>query len=106
MSLVEVKDLSVAFGAKRVVQGVSFALDRGETLALVGESGSGKSMTALSLLQLLPPGGHNPEGSIKLDGREMVGADADTLHQARGDVAGMVFQEPMTSLNPLHRIGR
>ena len=60
MSLVEVENLSVAFGTKRVVDGVSFTLDRGETLALVGESGSGKSLTALSLLQLLPPGGSNP----------------------------------------------
>ena len=106
MSLVEVKDLSVAFGPKQVVKGVSFALDRGETLALVGESGSGKSVTALSLLQLLPAGGNNPSGSVLLDGQQMIGADADTLHRARGEMAGMVFQEPMTSLNPLHRIGR
>ncbi|HLY91613.1 MAG TPA: ABC transporter ATP-binding protein [Acetobacteraceae bacterium] len=106
MSLVEVSDLSVAFGKKRVVSGASFALDRGETLALVGESGSGKSVTALSLLQLLPTGGNNPSGSILLDGKQIIGADADTLHQVRGEVAGMVFQEPMTSLNPVHRIGR
>jgi microcin C transport system ATP-binding protein len=106
MSLVEVSNLSVAFGERRVVDGVSFSLDRGETLALVGESGSGKSLTALSLLQLLPPGGRNPSGSIMLDGAPIIGADPATLHRARGDVAGMVFQEPMTSLNPLHRIGR
>ncbi len=106
MSLVEVKDLSVAFGAKRVVNGVSFTLDRGETLALVGESGSGKSVTALSLLQLLPSGCTNPTGSVLLDGQQMIGADPDALHRARGDVAGIVFQEPMTSLNPLHRVGR
>ena len=106
MSLVEVSDLSVAFGARRVVDGVSFTLDRGETLALVGESGSGKSVTALSLLQLLPPGGHNPTGKIMLDGRAMIGGDAAALHHARGGVAGIVFQEPMTSLNPLHRIGK
>jgi microcin C transport system ATP-binding protein len=106
MSLVEVDNLSVAFGAKRVVQSVSFTLDRGETLALVGESGSGKSVTALSLLQLLPSGGTNPTGSVLLDEQQMIGADPDTLHRARGDVAGIVFQEPMTSLNPLHRIGR
>jgi microcin C transport system ATP-binding protein len=105
-SLVEVANLSVAFGAKHVVDGVSFTLDRGETLALVGESGSGKSVTALSLLQLLPSGGSNPTGSIHLDDQQMIGADADTLHRARGDVAGIVFQEPMTSLNPLHRVGR
>jgi microcin C transport system ATP-binding protein len=106
MNLLEVRHLSVAFGAKRVVDDVSFALDRGETLALVGESGSGKSLTALSLLQLLPRGGSNPAGSIHLDGHEMLGAPPAVLHQARGDIAGIVFQEPMTSLNPLHRIGR
>ncbi|HXA26836.1 MAG TPA: ATP-binding cassette domain-containing protein, partial [Acetobacteraceae bacterium] len=106
MSLVEVENLSVAFGARRVVDDVWFTLDRGETLALVGESGSGKSVTALSLLQLLPSGGTNPTGSILLDDQQMIGADPDALHRARGDVAGIVFQEPMTSLNPLHRIGR
>ena len=106
MSLVEVENLSVAFGTKRVVDDVSFILDRGETLALVGESGSGKSVTALSLLQLLPSGGTNPTGSILLDDQQMIGADPDALHRARGDVAGIVFQEPMTSLNPLHRVGR
>jgi len=106
LSLVEVANLSVAFGGKRVVDNACFTLDRGETLALVGESGSGKSLTALSLLQLLPPGGSNPTGRVLLDAQEMIGADPATLHRARGDLAGMVFQEPMTSLNPLHRIGR
>src|ERR1043166_9697956 len=106
MSLLEVQHLSVAFGAKRVVDDVSFSLDRGETLALVGESGSGKSLTALSLLQLLPRGGTNPTGGVRLDGNEIVGAPPNILHKARGDLAGIVFQEPMTSLNPLHRIGR
>ncbi|MGE0415684.1 MAG: ABC transporter ATP-binding protein [Acetobacteraceae bacterium] len=104
--LVQVENLSVAFGATRVVDGVSFTLDRGETLALVGESGSGKSLTALSLLQLLPRGGSNPAGRVMLDGTDMIGAPPATLHRARGDLAGIVFQEPMTSLNPLHRIGR
>ncbi len=106
MSLVEVNNLSVAFGTKRVVDCVSFTLDRGETLALVGESGSGKSVTALSLLQLLPSGGNNPAGSILLDGKQIIGAKPSTLHRVRGELAGMVFQEPMTSLNPLHRVGR
>ena len=105
MSLVEVQNLSVAFGAKRVVDGVSFSLDRGETLAIVGESGSGKSLTALSLLRLLPAGGTNPTGRVTLDGQDIIGADPATLHRVRGDLAGIVFQEPMTSLNPLHRIG-
>src|SRR5580698_3653786 len=106
MSLIAVENLSVAFGDKQVVDGVSFTLDRGETLALVGESGSGKSLTALSLLQLLPAGGSNPTGHITLDGRAMIGADRATLRLARGALAGIVFQEPTTSLNPLHRIGR
>jgi microcin C transport system ATP-binding protein len=106
MSLVEVEDLSVAFGPRRVVDRVSFTLDRGETLALVGESGSGKSLTALSLLQLLPQGGTNPTGRIVLDGEPMIGASHAALHRARGEIAGIVFQEPMTSLNPLHRVGR
>jgi microcin C transport system ATP-binding protein len=105
MSLVEVRDLSVAFGARRVVNEVSFNVDRGETLALVGESGSGKSMTALSLLHLLPPGGV-ASGRVVLDGQTIVGAPDHKLRRLRGGVAGMVFQEPMTSLNPLQRIGK
>jgi microcin C transport system ATP-binding protein len=106
MSLLEVQDLAVAFGKRRVVDGVSFTLDRGETLALVGESGSGKSLTALSILQLLPAGGTNPSGRITLAGESLIGAPRQTLLHARGQLAGIVFQEPMTSLNPLHRIGR
>ena len=81
-------------------------IERGETLALVGESGSGKSLTALSVLQLLPPGATNPEGRVTLDGEQLIGASRQTLLHARGQLAGIVFQEPMTSLNPLHRIGR
>src|ERR1700722_20466204 len=101
MSLLEVDRLSVAFGVKRVVDNVSFSLDRGETLALVGESGSGKSLTALSLLQLLPRGGANPTGTIRLDGQAMIGGSPSVLHKARGDTAGSVFQEPRASLHPL-----
>jgi microcin C transport system ATP-binding protein len=106
VSLLEVENLSVAFGKRLVVDRVSFSLDRGETLALVGESGSGKSLTALSLLQLLPSGGTNPSGRIVLAGKSLIGAPKSTLLHARGQLAGIVFQEPMTSLNPLHRIGR
>ncbi len=105
MSLLDVEQVSVSFGPRRVVEDVSFTLDRGETLALVGESGSGKSLTALSILQLLPPGGVST-GRIVLNGQSMIGAAPETLRQSRGGVAGMVFQEPMTSLNPLMRIGR
>ena len=104
-SLVAVRDLSVFFGSKAVVTNVSFTLDPGETLALVGESGSGKSLTALSLLQLLPPGARCT-GTVTVDGQSVIGAGDKLLRRLRGGVAGMVFQEPMTSLNPLTRIGR
>jgi microcin C transport system ATP-binding protein len=104
--LLKVTDLSVAFGPRRVVRELSFSLHAGETLALVGESGSGKSVTALSALRLLPPGAHNPEGRVVLDGTDVLAADEATLRRLRGGVAGMVFQEPMTSLNPLHSIAR
>ena len=105
MALLEVASLSVAFGDRRVVRDVSFALDRGETLALVGESGSGKSLTALSLLQLLPAGAACT-GRVVLDGQSMLDAPAPALRRARGGTAGIIFQEPMTSLNPLHQVGR
>jgi len=103
--MLAIEGLSVAFGPKRVVDGASFSLEPGETLALVGESGSGKSLTALSILRLLPPGA-SASGHIRLDGVDMLEASPAELRRARGGRAGMVFQEPMTSLNPLHRIGR
>jgi microcin C transport system ATP-binding protein len=111
MSLLEVQDLSASFkveaGTLEAVRRVSFHIDKGETLALVGESGSGKSVTALSILQLLPyPKAWHPGGSVRLDGRELIGADEATLRQVRGDRVGIIFQEPMTSLNPLHTIDR
>jgi microcin C transport system ATP-binding protein len=105
MSLITVENLTVAFGHRKVVDKVGFTLDRGETLALVGESGSGKSLTALSLLQLLPPGA-TCSGRVMVDGQSMIGARDGLLRRLRGGVAGMVFQEPMTSLNPLKRIGK
>jgi len=100
-----VEKLSVTFGTRRVVDDVGFTLDQGETLALVGESGSGKSLTALSILQLLPAGAACT-GAITLNGKAMLGAAPDMLQAARGRTAGIIFQEPMTSLNPLHTIGR
>ncbi|HSV30222.1 MAG TPA: ATP-binding cassette domain-containing protein, partial [Candidatus Omnitrophota bacterium] len=100
-ALLEVRDLAVSFGEVEAVRGVSFQLSKGETLALVGESGSGKSVTALSVLQLLPyPRARHPKGSILLGGQELVGADERTLRAVRGNRVAMVFQEPMTSLNP------
>jgi microcin C transport system ATP-binding protein len=106
MPLLEVEDLSVAFRGQPVVQGVSFTVEPGEVVALVGESGSGKSVTALSCLQLLAPGGTNPAGRVVLDGTDVLRASPAELQRLRGGVAGMVFQEPMTSLNPLHAVGR
>ena len=109
-SLLSVRDLSVTFEVPghpvEAVKGVSFDLDRGETLALVGESGSGKSVTALSILQLLPypMARHGRESRIAFEGRELVGAAPELLQQIRGDRIAMVFQEPMTSLNPLHTV--
>ena len=100
-----IDDLAVSFGDIEAVRGVSFTLAKGETLALVGESGSGKSVTALSILQLLPyPRARHPRGSIRFDGAELVGAPEPQLRAVRGARISMVFQEPMTSLNPLHSI--
>ena len=104
MTAVQVADLRIAFGAQTVVDGVSFRVARGETVALVGESGSGKSLTALALLRLLPPGAV-ASGTVRVEGCDSLTADAARLRRLRGGVAGMVFQEPMTSLNPLARIG-
>jgi microcin C transport system ATP-binding protein len=106
-ALLDVKDLSVSFGsAPPAVDGVSFQIDKGEVLALVGESGSGKSVTALSTVQLLPYplAKHGPESSVRWNGREMMGADEATLMDIRGDEIAFIFQEPMTSLNPLHTV--
>jgi microcin C transport system ATP-binding protein len=110
MPLLAIKNLSVTFrtpgGDVAAVRDVSLELEKGETLALVGESGSGKSATALSILQLLPypAARHGAGSSIAFEGEELVGAGEAALRRIRGDRIAMVFQEPMTSLNPLHTI--
>ena len=106
--LLDVRDLSIAFrsGGKDslVVENLSFKLEKGRTLALVGESGSGKSITALSIVRLLTAAARHPSGEIFFQGRDLLKADADEIRHVRGKAITMVFQEPMTSLNPLHRI--
>ncbi len=109
--LINVKNLSVAFRSNGVtstaVKGVSFRINRGETVALVGESGSGKSVSALSILKLLPyPAASHPTGEIFFEGRDLLRATEGELKRIRGDRISMIFQEPMTSLNPLHPIER
>jgi microcin C transport system ATP-binding protein len=104
-----VSDLSVSFGRGesevRAVIDVSLTVGKGETVALVGGSGSGKSVTALSVMQLLPyPFAHHPGGSIQYNGEELIGAGQSVLRAVRGNEISMIFQEPMTSLNPLHTI--
>ncbi len=110
-NLIEVRDLAVEFATgeriQRVVEGVSFDIRRGETLALVGESGSGKSVTAHSILRLLPyPLARHPAGQILYAGQDLLKADEKAMRKIRGNRIAMVFLEPMTSLNPLHTIGK
>ena len=103
--LLSVRDLSVAFGGKLAVDRISFEIMPGETLALVGESGSGKSVSALSVLKLLPyPAASHPSGEVVMGGVDLMNADEATLRGVRGNDVSIIFQEPMTSLNPLHTI--
>ena len=109
MSLLSVKDLHTSFftdaGEVRAVNGLSFDLDRGRTLGIVGESGSGKSVTAYSILQILADTGRIVSGSIQLDGQELVNAGEKVMHDIRGNRISIIFQDPMTSLNPVYTVG-
>ena len=108
-ALLEVDNLRVGLqtqrGPAQAVRGISFKLARGETLGIVGESGCGKSITAMSLMGLLPDNA-TVGGSIRLDGQELVGLSETSMCQIRGNRIGMIFQEPMTALNPVHTIAR
>jgi len=103
MSLLEVRNLSIDFGARRVVQDVSFSLEAGEKLALVGESASGKTVTALSTLRLIDDA--RLTGQIVFDGKDVLRMSTEELHQMRGRDIAVIFQEPMTALNPIYTVG-
>ena len=109
MSLLKVRDLHTSFftdaGEVKAVNGVSFNLERGKVLGIVGESGSGKSVTAYSIMQILAGTGKIVSGSIQLDGQELVGAGESVMKTVRGNKISIIFQDPMTSLNPTYTIG-
>jgi oligopeptide/dipeptide ABC transporter ATP-binding protein len=109
--VLEVRDLVTSFdtdsGRLKAVDGVSFQVQRGRTLGIVGESGCGKSVTAFSIMQLLPrPMGHVDGGQVLFEGRDLIQLPPEEMLKVRGNRIGMIFQEPMTALNPLHTIGR
>lgn len=107
--LLEVKNLKVEFptraGIVKAVNDVTFSVDKGETVAIVGESGSGKSVTSLSIMRLLQAPGHVAGGSITFDGQDLLALPDKEMEQVRGAKISMIFQEPMTSLNPVYRVG-
>lgn len=109
MALLEVNDLHTSFytpaGEVKAVNGVSFTLDRGKVLGIVGESGSGKSVTAYSIMQILEKTGKIVSGSVKFDGQELVGIGEEGMKKIRGNKISIIFQDPMTSLNPTYTIG-
>jgi len=109
VALLSVEGLRTQFatgaGTVRAVDGVSFAIERGEVLGLVGESGCGKSVTSLSIMRLVPPPGQIVAGRIRLEGEDLLDKDAEAMRRVRGARIAMVFQEPMTSLNPVFTIG-
>ncbi|PKQ10197.1 MAG: peptide ABC transporter ATP-binding protein, partial [Actinobacteria bacterium HGW-Actinobacteria-9] len=109
-ALLQVDDLATHFftrdGVVKAVDGVSFSLDAGKTLAIVGESGSGKSVTALSIMRLIPdPPGKIVRGAVRFKGDDIVGMKEDEVRRLRGNRIAMIFQDPMTSLNPVYRVG-
>jgi len=107
--LLQIEDLrthiQLKHGVVRAVDGVTLHVEQGETLGVVGESGCGKTMTALSIMNLLPGGGHIVSGSILLGGRDLTKLDAEAMRKVRGDEVGMIFQDPLSSLNPTHTVG-
>ena len=109
MALLEINDLRTSFftdaGEVKAVNGISFQLDHGKVLGIVGESGSGKSVTAYSIMQILASTGKIVGGSIKLDGQELVNSGEKVMRKVRGNKVSIIFQDPMTSLNPTHTIG-
>lgn len=105
MAILEVRDLHVAFGSTEILRGVSFDLEPGRTLGVVGESGCGKSMTGFAVMGMLQPPGRIVKGSIKLEGRELVGLKEKQLREIRGEQIALVMQDPFTSLNPMMKIG-
>ena len=110
MAMLEVRNLRTSFftdaGEVKAVDGVSFALDEGKVLGIVGESGSGKSVTAYSIMQILAPTGKIVDGSVKFRGQELVGAPENVIRKVRGNRISIIFQDPMTSLNPTYTIGK
>jgi oligopeptide/dipeptide ABC transporter ATP-binding protein len=103
--LLEVENLSVSFGPLQILSGLSFSVGQGEILGIVGESGSGKSMTALAVMRLLPPGGRMSADRLHLMGEDILAAPESRLEELRGSAMGMIFQEPMTALNPVLTVG-
>ncbi|MGH7687597.1 MAG: ATP-binding cassette domain-containing protein, partial [Candidatus Dormibacteria bacterium] len=110
MSILEIDDLHTEIRLKseivRAVAGVSLSIAAGETLGLVGESGCGKSMTAMSVMKLLPTGGRICSGAIRLNGRDLVPLSDDEMRSVRGGEVAVIFQDPLTSLNPTMTVGR
>ena len=105
MKLLEVRNLSTSFGQVPAVENVSFSIDRGETLCLVGESGCGKSVTALSILRLISPPGRIHGGEVLFNGRDLLKLKEPEMRSVRGNDIAMIFQDPMTSLNPVFTVG-